>query len=442
MSDCKHELSMDDLQPDSKNANKGSDRGRALVEASLQECGAGRSVLADRDGVVIAGNKTLEAARRLGLPVRAVRTEGAELVVVQRSDLSLDEGDKARRLAYLDNRTSELGLQWDCEQLLADLQGGVDLSGIFERPELDALLAAVLQREGLCDPDLVPEVPDQPVSRLNDVWVMGDLGHRVGCGDATDAELVERVLAGGEPRLLVVDPPYGVQLDMEWRDRALLNGLGPAEHSYMRPAGISGDQVADWSAAFELVPSLEVAYVWHATAHMLEVAAGLARIGFELRQQIVWVKTALVISRSAYHWQHEPCWYAVRKGASAGWIGSRDQSTVWQLASPKALMGGSAEERYDHPTQKPLECMARPVANHTGEVYDCFLGSGTTLIACESLGRRCYGLEIDPRFSDVICQRWATYSGKQPVLEGDGRTFAEVAAERTSGNTPQGNATP
>jgi hypothetical protein len=341
---------VDGLRPDPKNANKGSARGRALVEASLQECGAGRSILADRDGTIIAGNKTLEAARRLGLPVKIVESAGDELVVVQRNDLSLDEGDKARRLAYLDNRTGELGLVWDCEQLLADIQGSVDLTGIFERPELDGLLAAVLQREGLCDPDLVPDLPERPASRLGDIWVMGDLGHRVGCGDATDAEMVERVLAGGKPRLLVVDPPYGISLDMEWRDRALLNGLGPAEHSYMRPAGISGDQVADWSAAFALLPSLEVAYVWHATAHTLEVASGLERIGFELREKIIWVKTALVISRSAYHWQHEPCWYAVRRGASAGWIGSRDQSTVWQLASPKALMGGSAEERYAHPT--------------------------------------------------------------------------------------------
>ena len=439
MSNQKRAPSVADLRPDPKNANKGSARGRALVEASLQECGAGRSILADRDGVVIAGNKTLEAARKLGLAVKIVESAGDELVVVQRSDLSLDEGDKARRLAYLDNRASELGLEWDCEQLLADIQEGVDLTGIFERPELDALLAAVLQREGLCDPDLVPDVPEQPASRLGDVWLLGDLGHRVGCGDATDAEMVERVLDGGEPRLLVCDPPYGVELDMEWRDRALLNGLGPAERSYMRPAGISGDQTADWSAAFELVPSLEVAYVWHATAHMLEVAAGLERIGFELRQQIVWVKSALVISRSAYHWQHEPCWYAVRKGASAEWIGTRDQSTVWELASPKALMGGSDEERYDHPTQKPLECMTRPVRNHTGEVYDCFLGSGTTLVACESLGRRCYGLEIDPRFCDVICTRWATYTGEQPTLEGDGRGFEEIAAERLAGSASPGS---
>ena len=236
MSSQERSPSADDLRPDPKNANKGSALGRALVEASLQECGAGRSILADRDGTIIAGNKTLEAAQKLGLPVKIVESAGDELVVVQRSDLSLDEGDKARRLAYLDNRSSELGLEWDTDQLLADIQSGVDLAGIFDRPELDALLAAVLQREGLCDPDLVPEVPEQPTSRLGDVWLFGDLGHRVACGDATDAEVVERVLYDGEPRLLVCDPPYGISLDMEWRDRALSTAwVRPSTATCARP---------------------------------------------------------------------------------------------------------------------------------------------------------------------------------------------------------------
>ena len=142
----------------------------------------------------------------------------------------------------------------------------------------------------------------------------------------------------------------------------------------------------------------------------------------------------LVICRGAYHWQHEPCWYAVKKGATAGWIGARDQSTVWALASPKAIMAGSAEEKLDHPTQKPFECMARPVRNHSGDVYELFCGSGTTLVACESLHRRCYAMEIDPRFVDVAVLRWQGCSGKDAVLDGDGRTFAEIAAKRTPRN--------
>jgi DNA modification methylase len=181
---------------------------------------------------------------------------------------------------------------------------------------------------------------------------------------------------------------------------------------------ISGDTRADWAEAFALVPSLEVGYVWHATSHMVEVVRGIERIGFELRQQIIWVKTQAAISRSAYHWQHEPCIYAVRKGKTANWKGSNDQTTVWTAASPKMIMAGSSEPKYDHPTQKPVELMRRPLLNHTvrGDgVYDPFLGSGTTLIACETEGRRCYGLEIEPRFCDVIVTRWEKLTGKQAV---------------------------
>ena len=161
-------------------------------------------------------------------------------------------------------------------------------------------------------------------------------------------------------------PTHGVSLDMEWRDRAGLNKLGAAQRSYLRTrrgdATISGDTIADWSGAFELVESLEVAYVWHATSHMREVAAGLERIGFVIRQQIIWVKPQAVISRSAYNWRHEPCWYAVKRGAKARWCGGRDQDTVWELASPKQLMAQSSEEPLPHPAQKPCECMARPGA--------------------------------------------------------------------------------
>ena len=425
---------VDGLELDPHNANKGSDRGRQLVASSLQECGAGRSILADRQGVVIAGNKTLEAARSLGLPVRTIETDGQELVVVRRSDLDLASDEKARRLAYLDNRTSELGLEWDVEQMLADLEGGVDLSGIFERPELDALLAG-LEQGGLADPDEVPPLPAEPVAQSGDLWLCGE--QRILCGDATAERDVGRLLDGGLPRLLVCDPPYGVSLDLSWRD-GVYNKLGAAAAPYMTEGHsaktISNDTRIDWSAAFELVPSLEVAYVWHAGAYAVEVGLGLERLGFEIRAQIIWDKTVLVISRGAYHWQHEPCWYAVKKGATAGWIGTRDQSTVWALASPKAIMAGSAEEKLDHPTQKPFECMARPVRNHSGDVYEPFSGSGTTLVACESLHRRCYAMEIDPRFVDVAVLRWQGCSGKDAVLDGDGRTFAEIAAKRTPRN--------
>ena len=195
---------------------------------------------------------------------------------------------------------------------------------------------------------------------------------------------------------------------------------------------ISGDTRADWSEAFEIVSSLEVVYVWHASVFTREVWNGLDRIGFLYPQQIIWDKGRTVLTRTHYWYQHEPCLYMRKKNAP--WYGKAgENSTVWSVASPKFIMGGSDEEKFDHPTQKPMEVMRRPILNHTlpGEaVYDCFLGSGTTLIAAEQTGRVCYGVEIDPKYVDCIIRRWQLFTGKHAVLDGDGRTFDEVAGER------------
>ena len=241
---------------------------------------------------------------------------------------------------------------------------------------------------------------------------------------------------------MVTDPPYGIQLDSEWRDRAGLNGCGAAEPSYMKKrtqghneTKISGDTRADWSEAFELVPSLQIAYVWHASVFTREVLDGLIRIGFVYPQQIIWDKGRTVLTRTHYWYQHEPCWY-VRK-PKAAWFGKAgENSTIWASPSPKFIMGGSDEDKYDHPTQKPVDLMRRPILNHTkrGElVYEPFLGSGTTLAAAEVTERLCCGMELDPKYVDVVVQRWQTLSGKKAKLDGDGRTFDEIVEERRKG---------
>ena len=258
------------------------------------------------------------------------------------------------------------------------------------------------------------------------------------CGDATNAEAVQRLCAGRAPFLMVTDPPYGIELDSEWRDRAGLNGCGPAEPSYLhrteghRNTSISSDTRADWSEAFALLPTLQVAYVWHASKFTREVLDGLLRIGFLHHQQIIWNKGRTVLTRTHYWFQHEPCWYVRKKNAP--WFGKPgENSTVWDSPSPKFIMGSSQEEKFDHPTQKPVELMRRPILNHTkrGElVYDPFLGSGTTLAGAETTGRVCYGLELDPKYVDVIVKRWQGFTGKKATLESDGRTFEEIAQER------------
>jgi DNA modification methylase len=259
------------------------------------------------------------------------------------------------------------------------------------------------------------------------------------CGDCTSPEAVARLLADRKPFLMVTDPPYGIELDSEWRDRAGLNGCGPAEASYMknRTTGhtettISGDTRADWSDAFALVPSLEVAYVWHASKFTREVLDGLLRIGFLHHQQIIWNKQRTVLTRTHYWFQHEPAWYVRKKNAP--WFGKPgENSTIWDSPSPKFIMGGSGEEKFDHPTQKPVELMRRPILNHTkrGElVYEPFLGSGTTLAAAELTERVCLGIEMDPKYVDVIVKRWQGLSNAPATLDGDGRTFDEIRSER------------
>lgn len=379
------------------------------------------------DGEVVDGHLRLKAARKIGI---------AEIPVIL-----CDEWTQAQVKAFrlLVNRSATWA-DWDEELLALELQEiqeadfDLDLTG-FNPGEIDKLLALDDDEAA----NVVPPLPESPVSRTSDLWRLGP--HRVICGDATSPEVVARLLGDRKPRLMVTDPPYGIELDSEWRDRAGLNGCGAAEPSYMkkRTAGhtettISGDTRADWSEAFALVPSLEAAYVWHASKFTREVLDGLLRIGFVHHQQLIWDKGRTVLTRTLYWFQHEPCWF-VRK-VNAPWYGKAgENSTIWSSPSPKFIMGGSDEQKYDHPTQKPIELMRRPLLNHLrrGElVYEPFLGSGTTLAAAELTERVCYGIELDPKYVDVVIQRWQALSSKEATLDGDGRTFDQLKAKRAA----------
>ena len=394
------------LREDPKNARKHDKKNLDAIAKSLTEFGQRKPIVALADGTVIAGNGTLAAAKALGWSEIAVAT--------------FEDEAKAKAYAIADNRAGELA-SWD-DELLAESLAGLDddlrAACGFSTAELEQLLHV----EGdAAAADEVPEPPGEPTAKRGDLFILGR--HRLLCGDSTNAVDVRRVLDGAQPRLLLTDPPYGVSLDMEWRDRAGLNGLGPAEASYLqrgeghKNTAISGDTKADWSDAFELVPSLDTAYVWHASAYSVEVGLGLRRIGFEIKQQIIWRKPHFVLSRQHYHWQHEPCWYA-RKDGAAKFRGSRDQSTIWDAASPKMLMNpaGEREEKVDHPTQKPVALYTRPIENHLepGEAfYEPFGGSGSAIAAAETTGRRCFAIELDPKYVDVIVARWERLSGQK-----------------------------
>ena len=393
-----------ELALDPRNANQGTARGRRLLATSLATYGAGRSVLVDRHGTLIAGNKTFEQARALGLPVKVVPTTGDELIAVKRTDLDLETDAGARALAIADNRVSEVDLSWDTARLDELRREGVDMDPWFTEAEFARLVGDGDEHDTSADGVVEPGAT---TVRRGELYALDT--HRLLCGDATDAADVTRLLDGATPILMATDPPYGVQYDPAWRHRAY-----PRQRTAV--GRVANDSEANWEAAYHLFPG-DVAYAWHAARATATVATALESAGFALRSQIVWVKQHFALSRGDYHWQHEPCWYAVRRGATARWCGDRTQSTVWSV--PNLNSHGGRREGEDaptgHGTQKPVTLFEIPIRNHTARgdaVYDPFCGSGTSLIAAEKLGRTAYLMDIDPQYVQVTITRWEQYTGK------------------------------
>lgn len=393
------------LIPYVSNARTHSDAQVAQIAASIREFGWTNPILIDPDGGIIAGHGRLMAARKLGM---------GTVPVIELAGLS---DSQKRALVIADNQLA-LGAGWD-EQLLglelADLAVlGFDLA-LTGFDELEIARLTTPANEGLTDPDDVPARPDTPTSLPGDLWLLGN--HRLVCGDSTNATDVARVLGSVRPHLLVSDPPYGVSYDPAWRER--LGDVGD-----LAKGKVLNDDRADWREAWALFPG-DVAYVWHGALHAATVAASLEASGFAVRSQIIWDKTRLVIGRGDYHWQHEPAWYAVRKGKTGHWAGDRKQTTVWAIPHRKSDTG--------HGTQKPVECMKRPIENNSSPgqaVYEPFCGSGTTIIAAEMTGRSCHAIELDPAYVDVAVLRWQEFTGQTATLDGDGRDFATIAAAR------------
>jgi DNA modification methylase len=405
---------LDRLRPYGRNPRIHSDAQIAQIAASIVEFGWTNPVLISGDGTVIAGHGRLDAARRLGLDAVPV--------------LVLDHLSESQRRAYViaDNQIA-LNAGWDDTVLAAELAGlredGVDLDLLgFGEDDLDRLLDGLAGDGdgGQTDEDEVPEPPVAPVTRPGDLWILGL--HRLLCGDATNATCAARLLDGKKPHLLISDPPYGVDYDPSWRNEAGVSVTA-------RTGKVANDDRADWREAWALFPG-DVAYVWHAGVHTKTVAESLEAAGFLVRSQIIWSKPRFVLGRGDYHWQHEPCFYAVRKSATGHWQGARDQSTVWAIGAI-----GDEDEATVHGTQKPVECMRRPMINNsvTGDaIYEPFAGSGTTVIAAESTGRVCLAMEIDPRYCDVIVERWQRFTGKDAVLAGGAASFAGVRNGRAA----------
>ena len=403
----------------------------AQIAASIIEFGWTNPILVDADSKIIAGHGRLAAARKLKL---------AEVPVLVLGHLT-----PAQRRAYViaDNKIA-LNAGWDEELLAAELRllevddFDLGLTG-FDSNEIDSLYASVAktERKAARDENATAEPEAAVISRPGDLWLLGP--HRLMCGSSTEVADVGKLLAGKKPHLMVTDPPYGVEYDAAWRQRAGVGSAGAATGKVLN------DDRADWREAWALFPG-SVVYIWHAGTRAGDVAASLKAEKFNVRAQIVWVKSRHVLSRGDYHHQHEPCFYGVREGedeqwhfvaeheiatyaveknAKGRWSGDRKQSTVWTIEHLKSDTG--------HSTQKPVECMRRPIVNNSRRgdvVYEPFAGSGTTIIAAETVGRRCYAMELSPAYVDLIVRRWQDFTGKSATLQGDGRDFAAIEDER------------
>lgn len=387
---------LSDLTPDDRNANAGTPRGRGLVETSLQKYGAGRSILVDRNGKVIAGNKTSEAAAAIGLEgLVVVQTTGNQLVVVQRTDLDLDEDTAARELAIADNRAGELGLEWNVD-VLTELSQEIDLSTFFTKDEIGALLD---QDIGSGGGDEAPDVQDGPTRvQPGELWQLGR--HRLLCGDSTDATDMARLMGGAKADMVFTDPPYGVAYEGGTTVRDALQGDKTPdlyEPALRLVAQYSTDKVA--------------VYLWHSDSKSAAVSAAVSAAGFERRCTIIWNKNQAQFGAlgAQYKTKHEPAYYLYKRGKSPQWFGPTNETTVWDI--------DRASSNDDHPTQKPVGLAERAIGNSSQRdhlVFDGFLGSGSTLIACERTGRRCYGIEIEPKYCDVILKRFTAETGIEP----------------------------
>lgn len=411
---------IDMLKPYDRNPRTHDESQLAKLANSIREFGFTNPILVDGMLGIIAGHGRLEAAKRIGL------TEVPVIV--------LDYLTHEQKQAYIiaDNRLA-LDAGWDEELLAGELQAlddaGFDLSLTgFDDSELERLLE-IDDDSGLlpdADPDDVAEPQADPVSVLGDLWLLGR--HRLLCGDSTSIDAVDRLMDGGKALLIVTDPPYNIAYEGGTKDKlTILNDEmdSGSFYQFLLDAYTAMYHAADDGCAI---------YVFHSEFEGVSFRKALVDAGFKLSQCCMWVKHSLVLSRQDYHWQHEPVLYGVKHDpilygwkptGGHRWFGDRKQTTVWNFDRPS--------KNADHPTMKPIDLIEYPILNSSqpGEiVLDLFGGSGSTLIACERTKRVARLMELDPRYVDVIVRRWQDLTGKKARLESDGRTFAEVEAQR------------
>lgn len=387
-----------DLKDYHKNPRTLSKQDADHLQKSLEKFGLIDKPIINPDGVIIGGHQRKRILKKIGLKEIECWVPDKPLEVKEIEELNI----------RLNRNTGE----WDWDILANQFEVTDLVDWGFSLDELSLESVENLGSEEESGELLEPKKDEDAKTVGGDIYQLesgsGDnrLCHRVICGDSTHPDVVKRLLEGAVPVLMVTDPPYGVDYDPSWRNIRPNKGKN-------NQGKVQNDDKVNWALAWHLFPG-SVVYVWHDSLFHSEVEKSLIENDYKLISQIIWVKQHFALSRGDYHWQHETCLYAVKKGHFHNWQGARDQSTIWEIKS--GVLGGTKdEEKTGHGTQKPIECMARPIRNNSkkGEsVYDPFIGSGTMLIAAEQLGRNCFGIEISPAYVDIVIDRWVKYMKK------------------------------
>ncbi len=374
--------SINDLQNDHKNARKRTDRSSKLIKESLQKFGAARSIVIDENNRILAGNGTIAGAKAAGIKnLKVIETDGNEIIAVKRTGLSEDE---KVGLALADNRTSDLS-EWDIN-MLEELSQEHDLNPWFDNDDLKELLGEteVLPAEGLTDPDDVPEVPEEPITKEGDLYILGN--HRLLCGDSTNIQHVEKLMDNKKADMVFTDPPYNVAFNGRSGKFNVIKNDDLSEDSF--------DELITGMVEIINILKPNHYYVWCNWKFYATLQTKLPFKGC-----IVWAKNVFGLG-VGYRHQHEFCLFNAKIDKHI-----KNESDLWQVKKDVSYM---------HPTQKPVELAERALINHKqGNVIDLFGGSGSTLIAAERLKRQAFLMELDPKYCDVIVKRWEDFTGNK-----------------------------
>ena len=391
-------MKINELKNDHKNARKRTDRSSALIKESLQKYGAGRSIVIDEENRILAGNGTIAGARAAGIKnVRVIETEGDEIIAVKRKGLSEDQ---KVGLALADNRTSDLS-EWD-KEMLHQLSEDHDVEPWFTKEDLAEILGEpdIIPTEGLTDPDEVPETPEEPTTKFGEVWKLGN--HKLLCGDATDLNQLQPLMENELADLWLTDPPYNVNYEGKTADKLKIQNDQFANEEFREFLA------AAYTTAYNYLNNGASFYIWHADSEGYNFRAAAKDANLQIKQCLIWVKSSMVMGRQDYHWQHEPCLYGWKKGASHFWNADRKQTTVLKFDRPN--------RNKEHPTMKPVDLFQYQMSNSSKPkhiILDTFGGSGTTLIAAERIKRQARLVELDPKYCDVIIKRWENFTGNK-----------------------------